>query len=323
MDFRIILLILLCLLLFFSCTSIQRHYMDNVDTKYKSIRTMNELIGNLVTKKKDTFFDTVIETETHSIPVRVYIPKELNEDAPLVLYMHGGGFVLGTYAQKHLVTKQISQKAHCIVVSINYALAPEYPYPEGLMDCLAVYNYFIVNSSLENCQYRDVIVAGDSAGASLSAVICQYQRDKGEKIPLAQILFSPATAKINPKTGEAWESRIKNQKKSFLTERSLEVFYDFYLEGKLEENLYNPYVFPLMTKDFSGLPPAAFVLCGKDPLYDEGLAYAQALQKEGRVEIREFKNKDHNYQGKEAIDFVVAFIKSIERDWGKDDKRKF
>ena len=153
---------------------------------------------------------------------------------------------------------------------------------------------------------------------SLSAVICQYQRDKG-KNTLAQILFSPATQN-KPKQAKLGE-RIKIKRKVF-TERSLEVFYDFYLEGKLEENLYNPYVFPLMAKDFSGLPPAAFVLCGKDPLYDEGLAYAQALQKEGRVEIREFKNKDHNYQGKEAIDFVVAFIKSIER-LGYDDKRKF
>ena len=144
----------------------------------------------------------------------MYILKELNEDAPLVLYMHGGGFVLGTYAQKHLVTKQISQKAHCIVVSINYALAPEYPYPEGLMDCLAVYNYFIANSSLENCQYRDVIVAGDSAGASLSAVICQYQRDKGEKIPLAQILFSPATQN-KPKNRRSLGEPNKKSKEKF------------------------------------------------------------------------------------------------------------
>lgn len=312
MDIRLFLLLLICLVFFMSCTSIQRHYMDNVDTKYKSIRSINEKVGKLITKKKDSFFDTLIETEQRSIPVRIYIPKDCSPNAPLLIYMHGGGFVLGTYTQKHLVTKKISQQAHCIVVSINYALAPEYPYPQGLNDCLAVYDYFSNPENAENYDYEKVIVAGDSAGATLSAVICQYQRDNEKSLPYAQVLFSPATSKINPQTGEVWEGRIQKAKKSFLTERSLDVFYDFYLEGKVEENLYNPYVNPLSAKDFSRLPPAAFVLCGKDPLYDEGKAYAKALEKEGRVEIIEFKNKDHNYQGKEAIDFVVAFIKSLD-----------
>lgn len=310
---RIIVILVLFLLMFtVSCTSVQRHYMDNIDTTYKTVRTLGETVGALIDLNKANYTDTSVPGPLGEIPVRIYIPKKIRKDAPLVMYMHGGGFVIGSYAQKHSVTNNLADRAQCIIISVDYALAPEHPYPAGLMDCLAVYNYLVENARYFRSDPKRIVVAGDSAGAALSAVICQFQRDHKQQIPLAQMLFSPATGERNPETGEVWPSRLENAKKSFLTKRSLEIFFDFYLAGKVKENENNPYVYPLYAKTFKNLPPAMISLCGKDPLRDEGQAYADALVREGiRTDTILMKYKDHNYQGSKVIKFASDFLNSL------------
>ena len=313
MTIRIIVLLVLFLVMFtFSCTSVQRLYMDNIDTTYKTVRTLGESVGSLIDLNKANYTDTTVPGPLGEIPVRIYIPKKIRKDAPLVMYMHGGGFVIGSYAQKHSVTNKLADRAQCIIISVDYALAPEHPYPAGLMDCLAVYNYLVENARYFRSDPKRIVVAGDSAGAALSAVICQFQRDHAQQIPLAQMLFSPAAGERNPVTGEVWASRLENTKKSFLTKRSLEIFFDFYLQGKIKENEHNPYVYPLYAETFENLPPAMISLCGKDPLLDEGRAYAEALIKQGiRTDTILLKYKDHNYQGSKVIKFAAEFLNSL------------
>ncbi len=310
---RILFLIVLFLVMFtFSCTSVQRLYMDNIDTTYKTVRTFGEKIGTLIDLNKANYTDTSIPGPLGEIPVRIYIPKKIRKEAPLVMYMHGGGFVIGSYAQKHSVTNKMADRSQCIIVSVDYALAPEHPYPAGLMDCLAVYDYLVENARYFRSDPKRIVVAGDSAGAALAAVICQFQRDHNQQIPLAQMLFSPAAGEKNPETGEIWPSRLENAKKSFLTKRSLEIFFDFYLQGKVKENENNPYVYPLYAKTFENLPQAMISLCGKDPLLDEGKAYGESLIKQGiRTDIILLKNKDHNYQGRNVIIFASDFLNSL------------
>lgn len=286
--------------------------MDNIDRTYKTVRNLGETVGSLIDINKANFTDTSVPGPLGEIPVRIYIPKKIREDAPLIMYLHGGGFVIGSYAQKHKVTNKIADKAQCIVISVDYALAPEHPYPAGLMDCLAVFNYLIENARYFRSDPKRIVVAGDSAGATLSAVICQFQRDHKQPMPMAQILFCPATGEKNPETGEIWPSRINSVKKSFLTKRSLEIFFDFYLQGKLKENENNPYVHPLYALSFKNLPPAMVSLCGKDPLHDEGNAYAEKLiEQDIRTDTIVMKYKDHNYQGNKVINFTVDFLNSL------------
>jgi acetyl esterase len=294
-----------------SCASVERYYLDNIDTKYKTVRSLIEKTPPDTCVRVAKIEDFEIPGPAGPIPARVYVPKRIREGAPLVLYIHGGGFVIGSYKEVDKVTRSLASGGECIVVSINYALAPEHPYPAALRDCEAAFEWLESQAREYSSTPGRIVLAGESAGGTLSAVLSQKRRDEGKSMPLAQMLFSPAVGSYDPATGELWPSISENAKRSVLTPRSLKAFSEFYL-GDPAKYADDPYVNPIMAKSLAGLPRALVVSCGKDTLRDQDEAYAKMLGEAGvQVTARLFPDRDHAYQGKQVLALAVDFLKSL------------
>jgi acetyl esterase len=294
-----------------SCATVKRYYLDNVDRKYAELRALGAAVGPAVTIRMAQVESSSIPGPIGDIPCKIYRPLEIRDGAPLVLYLHGGGYVIGSSNERDRVTRGLAAGGRCVVVSIDYALAPEHPFPAGLRDCEAAFEWLEARASSFSSSPGRVVVAGDSAGGNLSAVLCQLRRDEGKSMPLAQLLFSPALGGIDPETGKTWPSRIENAQRSFLSPKSVATFYALYL-GDPESRAEDPYVNPIMAKDFSRLPKALVVSCEKDILRDEAEAYARRLSDAGvEVRSRRFLGADHAYQGRDVIALASDFLGSL------------
>jgi acetyl esterase len=294
-----------------SCTSVERYYLDHIDTKYLVLREVTRSVPSVSGPKLAKVEEISIPGPAGGIPARVYWPLKLRPEAPLVLYIHGGGYAIGSYKEMDKETRLLAAGGECVVVSIDYALAPEHPYPAGLADCEAAFEWLEARASDYRCSPGRIVVSGDSAGGNLSAVLCQKRRDEGKSMPLAQMLFSPEVGGIDPATGRTWPSREENAAKSKLTPHSLTAFSKLYL-GDPEKYAADPYVNPIMAKSFARLPRTLVVSCGLDPLRDEAEAYARMLEEAGaEVLAKRFEGKDHAYMGKEVMALAAEFLMSL------------
>jgi acetyl esterase len=179
--------------------------------------------------------------------------------------------------------------AEVVVVSVDYRLAPEHPFPAGVEDAYAATEWAADHADSIGGDPERLVVAGDSAGGTLAAAVSLLARDRGDRGEDApdvayQVLLYPATAV----EGE-FPSREENAEGYFLTTDDLRYFHDHYLEHDLQA--YNRYAFPMEACSLVGLPPATVVTAGFDPLRDEGRAYADRLETDG-VDVT-----DRNYAG--------------------------
>lgn len=206
------------------------------------------------------------------IPIRIYQPQG---DGPfgILVYFHGGGWVIGDLDTADAVCREIATLAEVIVVSVDYRLAPEHVYPAAVQDSYAALQW--VNDNLETLQGNGKIgVGGESAGANLAAVVAQQSRDRGGPPIAFQCLLYPVT--------DAEMSRpsySENGSGYLLETTTMEWFWDTYCPD-LEQRL-NADASPLRAKNLADLPPALVVTAEFDPLRDEGNAYAHALQAAG------------------------------------------
>jgi len=294
-----------------SCASVQRFYLDHVDTKYLMLRKATRSVPSALSPAMAKVEERSVPGAAGAIPARVYWPLKLRSNAPLVLYFHGGGYVIGSYKEMDKETRLLSSEGECVVVSIDYALAPEHPYPAGLADGEASFEWLEARAAEYGSAPGRIVVAGDSAGGNLAAVLSQMRRDKGKSMPLAQMLFSPEVGGIDTTTGKAWPSRQENAAKSKLSPKSLAAFSALYL-GDPEKYAEDPYVNPIMAKSLALLPRAFVVSDGLDPLRDEAEAYASRLAAAGvEVDARRFEGKDHDYMGKEVMALAAEFLLSL------------
>ena len=253
--------------------------------------------------------DLSIQGESGQVPLRLYVPAKLSPKAPMIVYFHGGGFVLnGIYSSDSFI-RALAKKTGLVILSVAYGLAPEHPYPQGLKDCLAAYLYARDKAESWGADPGRIVVAGDSAGGNLSAVLSQLLRDRGLQRAAAQILLSPATG--DQDDGKPFPSRELFAKSSLLTPSSIESFSRLYF-GDPAAYVLDPYAHPLRAKDFSGLPPALVVTCGQDPLRDEGEEYSRRLAAAGtRVESKRYEGRDHDYLGPPVLALIAGFLKTI------------
>ena len=206
------------------------------------------------------------------IPIRIYQPQG---DGPLgiLVYFHGGGWVIGDLDTADAVCREIATLAEVIVVSVDYRLAPEHVYPAAVQDSYAALQW--VNDNLETLQGNGKIgVGGESAGGNLAAIVAQQSRDRGGPPIAFQCLLYPVT--------DAEMSRpsySENGSGYLLETTTMEWFWDTYCPD-LEQRL-NADASPLRAKNLADLPPALVVTAEFDPLRDEGNAYAHALQAAG------------------------------------------
>lgn len=218
----------------------------------------------------DTVHDVVVPTRNGSVPARVYRHRHSDALLGAVTYFHGGGWVVGSLDSTDAVCRFIAHHLRVVVISVDYRLAPEHPYPAAVDDALDAYRWV-----REQPQWGEVVaVAGDSSGANLAAVVANLTRD--DNPPDAQLLFYPVTdiSSEHPSYATFAEGY-------FLTRRQMHWYRDHYVPNP--DQRADPAVSPLLEDfgDGSGIAPAHVAVAGFDVLRDEGVAYAEALQAAG------------------------------------------
>ncbi|HVJ05894.1 MAG TPA: alpha/beta hydrolase [Candidatus Saccharimonadales bacterium] len=208
------------------------------------------------------------------IPLRVYRPNGLvGDEVPTVIYIHGGGWVMGDLESHDRVCRKIAHVAGCAVTAVDYRLAPEHPFPAGPDDVIAATRWIAANARSLGIDENHIGICGDSAGGSMSAVACIAARDRGPALR-CQILIYPGTDNSG-KTSYA--SRIENAAVPPITRETMQYFMDKFLPYPADGDDWR--ASPLLARDHSGLPPALIFTGGYDPLHDEGAAYATLLEK--------------------------------------------
>jgi acetyl esterase len=207
------------------------------------------------------------------IPIRVYTPSQ-GGTMPGLIYFHGGGFVLGDLDSCDQTCKALSDGAGCVVVSVDYRLAPENKFPAGPEDCLAATEWVAVNARQLQIDPRRIGVGGESAGGTLAAVVALAARDRGGPRLAFQLLIYPCTdatmrAPSHQENGEGY----------MLTRDRMAWFWEQYLDT--DDDRTNPFISPLHAKNLQRLPPAVVLTAEFDPLRDEGEAYANRLDNAG------------------------------------------
>jgi acetyl esterase len=217
--------------------------------------------------------NTVISTVETEIQIRVYAPKE-ERDLPALVYLHGGGWVLGDLDSVDRVCRSLSVAAGCVVFSVDYRLAPENKFPIPVEDCYQATNWIVENGTNQRIDPTRVAVGGDSAGGNLAAAVCLMARDRGRPSIAYQLL-------IYPITNHSFHTQSYKDCATgyYLTTDDMKWFWNHYLRNQRDGE--NPYASPLAAKNLKSLPPALVITAEFDPLRDEGEAYATRLQEAG------------------------------------------
>ncbi len=216
--------------------------------------------------------DTTVPGGAGHIPARIYRPEGLGP-FPTVAYFHGGGYVIGNLDTHDNMCREICRSAQAVVVSVDYRLAPEHPFPAGIEDAVTAAKWIVAHAR-ELGGSTTVAVAGDSAGGNFSAVVAQQLRDAGITLA-AQFLIYPAVDHV----AAVYPSNEQNAKGYFLEAETMAWFYNHYVGSYA--NTMDPRLAPLRAADLTGLPPAVIVTAEFDPLRDQGAAYAEALHAAG------------------------------------------
>lgn len=245
--------------------------------------------------------DVKIYNEDYEVPVRLYFPNEqamkkgINKghSYAVLLFFHGGGWVTDSVENYDRVCSQMAQSTGQIVVSVEYRLAPEYPFPTGLMDCYTAAKALYTNRFILNTEPEKITIVGDSAGGNLAAAVSLMARDKGEFMPNRQILIYPALN--NCYTEESpYRSVKENGEDYLLTAVKMENYISLYQRSPEDRD--NPYFSPLQEKNLKDLPDTLILTAEFDPLRDEGEEYARRLQEAGNnVELHRIPGALHGF----------------------------
>lgn len=238
-------------------------------------------------------FDRKIERDGHEIRVRLYAPKQQTEEQ-LLLFFHGGGWVLENVDTYNNVCRNLARVTGCRVASVEYGLAPEHVFPEGLEDCYAVARAIHLDPAQFGASCGKITLIGDSAGGNLAAAVSLMARDRGEFSVARQVLIYPATFNDHSEHSP-FASVRENGENYLLTAKRVREYMMLYAGGD-EAALSNPYFAPLLAKDLSRQPRTLVITAEFDPLRDEGEAYAEALRSAG-ADVSVFRMPDtlHGY----------------------------
>jgi acetyl esterase len=214
--------------------------------------------------------DRTVPGPAGPIPVRIYTPTGGAAPRPALVYLHGGGWVLGDLAMVDAICRAVANRAECVVVSVDYRMAPEHKFPAPLDDCFAVVTWVAEHAAEIGADADRLAVGGDSAGGNLSAAVALRARDEGGPALRLQLLVYPVTDHSFDTV-----SYKENSEGYLLTKDMMVWFWDHYLANPSDGD--NPLASPLRAKDLAGLPPAHVFTAEFDPLRDEGEAFAARL----------------------------------------------
>ena len=210
------------------------------------------------------------------IPLRLYRPLGSAADAalPVLVYYHGGGWVIGDLDTHDTLCRELANGAHCCVVAVDYRMSPEQRFPVAVDDCVAATYWVRREAASLGIDAARLAVGGDSAGGNLAAVVAIVARDAGD-LPIAyQLLIYPAT---DQRRGTP--SHTSNGQGYLLTTDTMKYFHDHYLPDVARDLDWR--ASPLLHAELSKLPPALVLTAGYDPLRDEGMQYAERLTEAG------------------------------------------
>lgn len=269
-------------------------YPELVNTKkdYKTHRKVITAAHPHVLRPFYRIWDHTVSAGDHDIPVRLFSPK-LSGTFPVLLFFHGGGWVTGNIDSYDKVCTNLAQHTGCLVVSVDYRLAPEHPFPAGLEDCYRVAREVFLNADLFDITPDQITLIGDSAGGNLAAAVSLMARDQGEFLPKRQILIYPATYNDHGPTSP-FQSIETNGRGYLLTSQRLRDYYDLYMSSP--QDLHNPYFAPLIATDLSRQPDTLILTAEFDPLRDEGEAYGRKLRDfDNSVEMHRLHDALHGF----------------------------
>jgi acetyl esterase len=207
------------------------------------------------------------------ISVRIYSPAG-DGPKPGLVFFHGGGFVVCDLDSHDATCRELANGADCVVVSVDYRLAPEAKFPAAPEDCYAATQWVSIEAKELGIDAARIAVAGDSAGGNLAAAVAMMSRDRGGPSLVHQLLIYPVTDHRFDTT-----SYKENGSGYFLSEKMMRWFWHHYLSSEADGD--NPLASPLRASDLGGLPSATLLTAEYDPLRDEGRAYAVRLEEAG------------------------------------------
>jgi acetyl esterase len=240
------------------------------------------------------------------IAIRIYWPPTASDRTPVVVFFHGGGFVMGDLDTHDGTSRQHAVGADAVVVSVDYRLAPEHPYPAAVEDAWAATRWVAEHGNEIGAATSRIALAGDSAGGTIAAAIAQRARDEGAPPIVFQMLWYPSTM---------WDSSLPS-----FTENATALI----LDAKAIANLSRWYagevdmsdppagMAPGRAEDLTGLPPAYIAVAGHDPLRDDGIRYGKLLSAAGvPVEVHNAETMVHGYVGYAGV--VPAATAAMDR----------
>ena len=258
----------------------------SADEARRATRERADLLGHR-SEAVARVFDRTVPTAAGDVGVRVYAPDE--GDLPALVYLHGGGWVLGDLDAPDALCRRLANDVRCVVVSVDYPLAPEHPFPAALEASYALTQWLAQNAKTLGVDAKRIAVGGESAGGNLAAAIALVSRDRGGPRLVFQLLLVPVT---NCAFDTA--SYVENADGYGLTRAEMKWFWRHYLSEPGDDA--NPYASPLRASDLRGVPPALIVTAEFDPLRDEGEAYAKRLRESGVVvDCRRYDGVVHGF----------------------------
>lgn len=248
------------------------------------------------------------------IPVRIYWP-EAGRKLPALVYYHGGGFVLGSLDSVDRTMRSLTNTSGCVVISVDYRLAPEHKFPAAVEDSAAAVRYVAKHASEFDADPNRIAVGGDSAGGNLATVVCLVSRERGGPKIAFQLLVYPMV--------DYDDNRPSLQQFAqgyFLTRPMVDYFWGHYLEAPSDGQ--HPHASPMKAESLAGLPPAMVITAECDPIRDQGETYAERLKQSGvPVSLKRYDGAIHAFfnlagvidSGKQAIENAGAALKAALR----------
>lgn len=234
-------------------------------------------------------------------------------DAPALLYLHGGGWVIGAPETHEDICRTLANDAGAVVVAPDYRLAPEHPFPAAIEDCAATLAWMEEQATALGINANRILVAGDSAGGNLAAVIALLARDGQAPAILGQVLIYPVTDQ--QQTSDSYRRYATD---FGLTTQAMHWFRDHYLPD--ETSRLDWRASPLHASSLKGTAAAVVILAGHDVLFDEGRAYAERLEAEADVRCHTWPGQIHGFlsmgraipEAREALDTILAAWRSLD-----------
>ncbi len=249
--------------------------------------------------------------DADGVPVRLYVPEDAAK-LPLLVFLHGGGWMLGDLETHDAMLRHLAVHSNCAVLGVGYRLAPEHPFPAGFDDCMAAFIWARRMAGDLGCDADRVALGGESAGANLAAALTIKLREEGLPQPLFQLLIHPAT-------DFRFElPSLTSVSAPGLSREYMESCRDLYLGAT---DVSNPLVSPLQANSHAGLAPAIVLTASEDPLRDDGEYYARALSEAGvETLVQRLQGLPHGFQ---FLPITIPVVLDANRLIGRLIRRYF